>query len=495
MSRSVLSRLAEALAKKNGLAQHDAEAFVKEMFDVVNSGLNADKLVKVRGLGAFKVTTVKDRESVDVNTGSRILIEGRDKINFTPDTTLRELVNKPFAQFETVVLNDGVDFSEIDSKFESTEEPQAEEADEVSILDFDAPAEEAPLQEQPAKEELDVQEEFDVDESNVEENITEEDVVKEDVVKEDVTEEVVVADATVSTPDVEESIVKNSPDEEPVAKKTPAEETLVSVEPDETVVVEETPAAEKEPAEEAVLIHPNDSQTDTASVVKQVSAPGADPATTASVAAASEQAQEPCAPVIVAHEPNVYKYIALIASALSFVLVVCLGVLSYQYHKVAMQRNQLQMSLSMYKGAQALKLPVSDDTPRQAKADSLRMEQAAKAVESAEAATKKEEERLAESDKPAAKVAEATAQKVAVGKQTTVTSSKYDDDPRVRTGAYRIVGVAQTVTVKKGQTLSSISRTHLGPDMECYVEAINGTTAVKEGQKLKIPKLELRRKR
>ena len=117
MSKSNISRLAKSISSKHGLTQAEAERFISKMFEVANEGLHEDKLLKIKWLGTFKVAPVKDRESVDVNTGERIVIEGRDKISFTPDNILKEIVNKPFAQFETVVVNDGVDFSDIDEKF------------------------------------------------------------------------------------------------------------------------------------------------------------------------------------------------------------------------------------------------------------------------------------------------------------------------------------------------------------------------------------------
>ena len=135
MSKNSLTVLAQKLAEKTGISQQDAELFIRKMFDVANEGLQADKQVKMKWLGTFKVTSVKDRESVDVNTGERIVIEGRDKISFTPDTILKEIINKPFAQFETVVVNDGVEFDEIDRKFEAeellAENRQMNEAEEI----------------------------------------------------------------------------------------------------------------------------------------------------------------------------------------------------------------------------------------------------------------------------------------------------------------------------------------------------------------------------
>lgn len=121
MNKSSLSVLAKAVASKRGLTQAEAERFIATMFEVAGAGIQEDKLLKMKWLGTFKITSVKDRESVDVNTGERILIEGRDKISFTPDNIMKEIINKPFAQFETVVVNDGVDFSDIDEKFANME--------------------------------------------------------------------------------------------------------------------------------------------------------------------------------------------------------------------------------------------------------------------------------------------------------------------------------------------------------------------------------------
>ena len=131
MAKTALQLIADTVAKKHKITVKEAEKFVSAMFDVMNEGLKTDKLVKVKGLGTFKVQAVKPRESVNVNTGERVLIEGHDKVSFTPDATMKELVNKPFAQFETVVLNDGVDFTDIDSKYEN--EATFENADETTV--------------------------------------------------------------------------------------------------------------------------------------------------------------------------------------------------------------------------------------------------------------------------------------------------------------------------------------------------------------------------
>ena len=133
MAKTALQLIADAVAKKHKITVKEAEKFVSSMFDVMNEGLKTDKLVKVKGLGTFKVQAVKPRESVNVNTGERVLIEGHDKVSFTPDTTMKELVNKPFALFETVVLNDGVDFADLENK--PDDEEKKEKADETAVSD------------------------------------------------------------------------------------------------------------------------------------------------------------------------------------------------------------------------------------------------------------------------------------------------------------------------------------------------------------------------
>ena len=114
MGKYSITQLATILVKKNGISNDEALKFVTAIFDIVKEGLETDKLVKIKGFGTFKIIDVDPRESVNVNTGERVLINGHQKITFTPDSVMKEMVNRPFAQFETVVLNDGVDFSDID---------------------------------------------------------------------------------------------------------------------------------------------------------------------------------------------------------------------------------------------------------------------------------------------------------------------------------------------------------------------------------------------
>ena len=206
-----ISDLATFLSNKHNIKQKDAEKFISQMFELLGEELKTDKLVKVKGLGTFKVTTVKNRASVDVNTGERIIIEGRDKISFTPDASMKNLVNKPFAQFETVILKDGVDFAEIDKKYdmeevdeESTETEESVDAvetiDEVDTVDTNEPVEETTSE--PA-----IPEPIEV-EQTVEE-------VKEEIV-EDKNENVVIEEQ-VDKADIEEKVETKEVSEEPIS--------------------------------------------------------------------------------------------------------------------------------------------------------------------------------------------------------------------------------------------------------------------------------------
>ena len=162
---SKITDLASLLAEKHGISHKEAEMFVSLLFDIAKGALHAQKQVKIKGLGTFKLTSVSSRESIDVNTGQRILIEGRDKVSFTPDAAMKNLVNRPFAQFETVILKDDVDFTDIDKKYDEKVEEEA--------LPTEEPVQETPVVEEPV-----------VEEPIVEEPIVEEPVQEEPIVEE-----------------------------------------------------------------------------------------------------------------------------------------------------------------------------------------------------------------------------------------------------------------------------------------------------------------------
>lgn len=130
MGKFAIQQLAEILIKKNGLNADESQNFVCAMFDIIKEGLETDKQVKIKGFGTFKIIDVDPRESVNVNTGERVLINGHQKITFTPDSVMKEMVNRPFSQFETVVINEGVDFSKVDNGEMLIEEMKEETAEE-----------------------------------------------------------------------------------------------------------------------------------------------------------------------------------------------------------------------------------------------------------------------------------------------------------------------------------------------------------------------------
>ena len=133
MNKLTLNNIAKVLVEKNGLEPKEAMMFTTAMFDLIHDRLNEEGIVKVKGLGTFKMIRVEARESINVRTGERVLIDSHAKITFTPDAVMKELVNKPFSQFETVVLNDDVEFTDMKSE-ETTDETNNSEQSE-SLVD------------------------------------------------------------------------------------------------------------------------------------------------------------------------------------------------------------------------------------------------------------------------------------------------------------------------------------------------------------------------
>lgn len=392
MERISIQEIANILIAKNGLKKKDADSFVAAMFDVVKDGLQSDRLVKVKGLGTFKVIDIEPRESVNINSGERVVIEGHGKITFTPDVTMKELVNKPFAQFETVTLNDGVVFD-----------------DETVSTDSD----------------------------------TEEDET-----------------------DVNEFVSAIPPIEETSGKEVSVEETPVEEAPVEETPVEETPVAEV-PVEEAPVEETSDDEN-------------------------GKKAKW------------LWLFGACLACAMSFAIGFYAGRQSLPTMNVEetsgilpMEADTIASKMVPEAPVNTVELPISTEP---AKVESLPKPKVEPQPEpKVESQPKPKAESQAES-KPESKPQTQTQK----SEKPTATSAmddylKYEKmDGRVRTGAYRIVGTATEVKVKAGETVKRISNRHLGPDMECYVEVYNGVkanTVLQEGQILKIPKLELKKKK
>ena len=505
MSKISLSDLAQRLAEKSGISLQDAELFIRKMFDVANEGLQSDKLVKMKWLGTFKVMAVKDRESVDVNTGERILIEGRDKISFTPDNILKEIVNKPFAQFETVVVNDGVDFDEIDRKFENAEEdgpvsdstlecvPDSEKSAVVSFDEQDSPATSGVIDFLDEENDAPVSDEMIVigEKRLSQENVAEPEEKKPEEKKPEESEPAATEPA-VFKPAVSEPVESESATSELETKESevPAQnevESVVSDEENESTLTEETPIAEKVPSDEENSI---------------TEIPIVEEAPFEEKASSDEVTDK--------RHIVLPRSLVVAASVVFLAMIGGLGWFAFNYGKMAAQRDHLALQLDNYqqiateKKAPAKSASTQEEIFRKkAIEDSVRMAQASEAVKKAENA---EQNMDATADKQSIDVKSAEAKKHAEAKKTeearkqaekhaAQASSKYDQDARVRTGAYRIIGVSEVVTAREGQTIKSLSQKYLGPGMECYVEALNGNSLLKPGQKVKIPKLELKKKK
>lgn len=531
MSKISLSDLAQRLAEKSGISLQDAELFIRKMFDVANEGLQSDKLVKMKWLGTFKVMAVKDRESVDVNTGERIIIEGRDKISFTPDNILKEIVNKPFAQFETVVVNDGVDFDEIDRKFENAEEdgsvfdstlecvPDSDNSSLESFVEQDSPVTSGVIDFLDEENDAPVSDEMIViGERLSQENVAEPEEKKPEGSEPAATEPAVFKPA-VSEPEESESATSELETKESEVPAQNEVESVVSDEENESTLTEETPIAEKVPiTEEAPIAEKASSDEETPS--------------------SDEETDK--------RHVVLPRSLVVAASVVFLAMIGGFGWFAFNYGKMAAQRDHLALQLDNYqqivteKKAPTKSASTQEEILRKkAIEDSVRMAQASEAVKKAENAEQNmdaaadnqsidakspeakknlEAKKLADAKNLADAKRQVEAKKLADAKKQQETkklaeakkkeearklaekhaaqaSSKYDQDARVRTGAYRIIGVSEVVTAREGQTVKSLSQKYLGPGMECYVEALNGTSQLKPGQKVKIPKLELKKKK
>ena len=498
MSKFSLNTLGKLLADKSGLSQVEAELFIRKMFDVCNQGLDADKQVKIKWLGTFKVQATKDRESINVNTGERFTIEGRDKLTFTPDNILKEIVNKPFAQFETVVVNDGVDFDEIDEKFgeEQTEDAPAQVID---FLDEEKTATSNPEavvngsekeKEKEAEDELAKQ--IAIEQAKLERlkqaQLEQERIQKEKLEKEKQEQERLEQERLEQEKLEQERLEQEKLEQERLEQERLEQERL------------EQERLEQERLEQERLEQEKLELAQQQQALKAV----VEPAVPASDESEEEEEEEESSN---SHHIVIPRYLVVAVCLIVVALIGGMGWFAFNYGQMTAQRDHLAMQLNQYHQAPAKKVPakpaaapLSQEQKLRQKAmeDSIRMAKTAEAVKLAEKSD--EESANTEKAKQAEAKAKAEAKEKAKDKDeekaaSKIASSQYDKDARVRTGAYRIIGVAQTVTVGAGQTLEQISTRYLGSGMECYVEALNGKNTVKAGQKIKIPKLELKKKK
>ena len=439
MAKTALQLIADTVAKKHKITVKDAEKFVSAMFDVMNEGLKTDKLVKVKGLGTFKVQAVKPRESVNVNTGERVLIEGHDKVSFTPDATMKELVNKPFAQFETVVLNDGVDFTDIDSKYEN--EATLENADETTVSANNAAM--------PDTKVVSLNEEETTDSTNETANGAQETTIEQytSTVKDSVEtvsepekdHEIVVAKQEVAI-ETEAEPIKNTSEtteEEPI----PLVETQPENIAEEPIATPETPVATEQKLESA-------NQTQPENIVKE-------PIATPETPVATEQKQEETA-----EKPKKINW--LMWSAIGFFVIAIMYFFGYKFGKdAALRDNAVAVSAQ----------PKSKPT---AKAKQTKQHSSAKVVQTT------------------TKQIQPTPKQVQSPIDDTEKFKQLSNDKRIRYGAYDIIGIEKVVVLKKGQTMQSYSRKALGPDMVAYFQVLNNATTMAAGDTMKVPKVELR---
>ena len=408
MSKLNVFDLSGVLMSKNGLGDKESRRFVKAIFDVIQECLDEEKVVKVKGLGTFKIIEVDDRESINVNTGERVLIEGHSKLTFTPDSVMKEIVNKPFSQFETVILNDGVDFPE--------------------------PAIEEPISEEPISEEP-------IPEDPIPEDPIPEDPIQEDSISEEpIFEEPVAADPGLS--DKSQSEIN-------------AEQEIPSP---ESPIVEFTEDGDKE---------------DTSDVV-----PPTDEAPTDEEINDEEESSN-----------STLRWVLSGVVVLLLILAAAYGGYLYGRYEISEEMAYKQMKADL----KAAEMTVEKAKEAVAK-DSV--EQEMDATKIGAISVDKEQEDAAKDESPKEAIAK---DQVAKEQPVKESADKYEaKDVRVRTGAYRIIGEDRVVKAKAGQTVEDIATRLLGPGMSCYVEVYNnldGKTTLKEGQAIKIPKLQLKKRR
>ena len=450
MAKSAIQLITSALAKQHNLSADDAAAFVDAFFDIISSELKNGNQVKIKGLGTFKVQAVKPRESVNVNTGERVLIEGHDKISFTPDTVMKELVNKPFSQFETVVINDGVDTEELERI------PAEDSSDEVkSELVDDATTKNTSEEKQLAEEERTEVEDTKDETNNIssvkggaeieaEDNLNEKNLPI-DVIEEPTTEE---NEAIFDSEEKPSNLEEKKEEKQEVAKEVDAKVDSI-VESKVDAIVE--PKGEEETIEvevKSVQSVPNTSEereeSSNENNIDKKELPNSSEPTNISEDEDTD---------VESSENGILKKVALVA----FIVIICLGIFLWarmsstnskkKTKEVAEQVNTSEDHSSL--GTQT----VSADTTSVTKVHKTPEKKETAKVDSFMA---------------------------------------LNSDPRIRYGAYNIIGIDRIVVLKKGETMEKYSRKTLGADMVGYFQVLNGRKTMQAGDTMKVPKVELR---
>lgn len=450
MAKSAIQLITSALAKQHNLSADDAAAFVDAFFDIISSELKNGNQVKIKGLGTFKVQAVKPRESVNVNTGERVLIEGHDKISFTPDTVMKELVNKPFSQFETVVINDGVDTEELERI------PAEDSSDEVKLELVDDATTKNTSEEKLLVEEERTEVEDTKDETNnissvkggaeieAEDNLNEKNLPI-DVIEEPTTEE---NEAIFDSEEKPSNLEEKKEEKQEVAKEVDSKVDSI-VESKVDAIVE--PKVEEETIEvevKSVQSVPNTSEereeSSNENNIDKKELPNSSEPTNISEDEDTD---------VESSENGILKKVALVA----FIVIICLGIFLWarmsstnskkKTKEVAEQVNTSEDHSSL--GTQT----VSADTT---------------SVTKVHETPEKKETAKVDSFMP------------------------LNSDPRIRYGAYNIIGIDRIVVLKKGETMEKYSRKTLGADMVGYFQVLNGRKTMQAGDTMKVPKVELR---
>ena len=485
---------ARELSEKYGLSLGDASDFVSAMFDVVKEELDgADSSVKIKGFGTFKVSAVGARASVDVNTGERIIIDGRNKISFTPEVLLRDRVNRPFVQFETVVLNDGVDFSEIDEESDEELDSVTETEPQGVQLSPTAPTNQSTDQPAPAEQPQGVQLSSTAPTGQPTDQLTDQPTLSEQPQGVQLSSTAPTSqptDQSTDQPTLSEQtqgvqLSSTAPTSQPTDQST--DQPTLSEQPQRVQLFSTAPTSQQAnhysssaTASKAVNTEEHRDMARRLMTPKtetiEEDSEESDDKTTATAPEADDEG------IVIGGCRQRSPRIMYVLTIASFIILVSLGIGMYFLYQRIEEKNHVIDRLESRLYAQQEAAERTDAQPAVAVKDTI------VSNDSLRAAEKAKKDSIAASKS----AAEAKASQSSVAPSTATTPSDYNYDTRVRTGAYIIVGVAKTVTVQPGQTLASISKAYLGEGMECYVEVLNNSHSVKAGEKLKIPQLKLK---
>ena len=507
--------IAKVLASRHKLKGAEAERFLQQMVEVINAGLLSDRVVKIKGFGTFKLQAVKDRASVNVNTGERVVIEGHDKVTFTPDSVMKEIINKPFAQFETVVIDDDspllkegfaamedeevgyddVNPSDDEERFSATDE-QPVVLDEQPVVAVEKPvaAVEKPVvaDEQPTVAEEQIVAAVEHEEQSVVED-------KQPVVSE---EQPAVSDEQPAAPEEEQPV---APDEQPVA---PDEQPANPIAPlldksigapvlktENLTVLAENVTVVKEKAEEKKQEETTPPVTEQKQELSETGNAKQEDIEQNNIKTETENETDDNTTTEEMEDKN-FKYRGLLTNIAIAVIFFALG---YWVGNSNILSDIKVTPAKMHEDSVTVSHPKAEKDSAAAETEAPAQQSETKAAETVtKVPIPASKASISATQAPVASAQEKTAtatsaQAAQQQKQEEKPLTQYNSDPRVKTGAYYIIGTETEVTAKEGQTLRSISKSYLGPGMECYVEAYNGIKEVKPGQKVKIPKLKMKK--